>query len=643
MKKFVWLLALLAFIDANAADRQEEKILAPGYGQLDFVPPVAGTYELPTLGFAADGEIVLSSGENTRLHPLFQDHIVLLSFIYASCHDVNGCPLATHVLHRTLKQLQKQPEAAQNLRVISLSFDPQKDTPAMLKVYSSVFVKDFPGWLFATTASEQKLQPILNDYGQNRIQEIDENDQPSGIYAHNLRVFLIDQEKHIRNIYSVGFLHPDVLINDIKTLQLEQQLPDVLQLTSNQSHNSAIHSGPGDDKTDYESSDYTTRSIDLRKRTGSPADLLQFAEQPPLGLPDVSVPEDNPLTKEKIELGRKLFFDRRLSLNNTISCAMCHIPEQGFANNELATAIGFEGRTVRRNAPTLYNTAYLQRLFHDGRENSLEQQVWAPLLAANEMANPSIGVVVQKIRHIADYRELFQQAFDGRGPGMETIGMALASYQRTLNSANSPFDRWYYGKQKDALTEPAQQGFYLFTGKAGCSACHTIGKDYALFTDHRLHNTGLGWFNSMQKEPPTHKVQLAPGVFVDVETDLINAAGEAPPNDLGLYEITQNPDDRWRYRTPSLRNISLTAPYMHNGEFSTLREVIGFYNHGGYAHDLLDPLMQPLHLSQSEQDQLVAFLQSLTGDNVKTLVSDAFAAPVGDPDENDPLRAHFSD
>ena len=170
---------------------------------------------------------------------------------------------------------------------------------------------------------------------------------------------------------------------------------------------------------------------------------------------------------------------------------MCHIPEQGFSSNEMATPVGIEGRTVKRNAPTLYNVAYAQWLFHDGRENTLEQQVWGPLLARNEMANPSIGAVIDKINNSVDYDGLFEKAFE-RGPGMETIGMAIASYERTLNSGNSPFDVWYYGENTKAIDDEAKRGFHLFQGKAGCVNCHQIGKDYALFMDKRFHNTGVG-------------------------------------------------------------------------------------------------------------------------------------------------------
>ena len=206
--------------------------------------------------------------------------------------------------------------------------------------------------------------------------------------------------------------------------------------------------GPGDRKDGYESESYVTNSLSVTARKGKKTDLLQFVYNPPLGLPKIDLPQSNPITKEKVELGRLLFFDRRLSLNDTFSCAICHIPEQGFTSNELATAIGFEGRSVNRNSPTSYNVAYYTLFFHDGREDSLEQQVWSPLLAHNEMANPSIGYVINKIKGIKEYEGLFEAAFDGEGPTMQTVGDAIASYQRTLNSANSRFDRWYFGKEK---------------------------------------------------------------------------------------------------------------------------------------------------------------------------------------------------
>ena len=335
------------------------------------------------------------------------------------------------------------------------------------------------------------------------------------------------------------------------------------------------------------------------------------------------------MSTAKISLGRKLFYDRRLSFNNTVSCALCHIPEQGFTSNELATSIGVEGRSVRRNAPTIYNVAYAQKLFHDGRESTLEQQVWGPLLAHNEMANPSIGHVLEKIQHSPDYKNLFELAFH-RPASMETVGMALASYERTLNSADSPFDRWHFGKDADAISPATQRGYQLFTGKAACSSCHSLSEHNALFTDQQLHNTGIGYSQSMSKIPETTNVQIAPGIFTKVATAATQSVAETKANDLGQYEITQNPAHRWSYKTPSLRNVGLTAPYIHNGSLAQLRDVVDFYNKGGALNENLDSLIKPLHLNIQEQADLVAFLQALTGSNVQSLVADAFAAPIGD-------------
>jgi cytochrome c peroxidase len=401
--------------------------------------------------------------------------------------------------------------------------------------------------------------------------------------------------------------------------------------------------GPGDRKHGYDQETYVTNSLSVTARKGKLADLLQFVNQTPLGLPKMEVPDGNPITEEKVSLGRRLFFDRRLSLNDTFSCAICHIPEQGYANNELATAIGFEGRSVKRNSPTIYNVGYYDVFFHDAREDSLEQQVWAPLLARNEMANPSIGYVINKIKGIEEYKGLFETAFDGKGPTMETVGEALASYQRTLNSGNSRFDQWYYAKQEDALTEDEKAGFALFVGKGKCSSCHLINEEYALFTDNLLHNTGHGYAVSMGVKPETTRVQLAPGVFVNVDTDIIDSVRQSPKqNDVGLCTITQNPFDRWKFRTPILRNVALTAPYMHDGAFTNLRQIVEFYNKGGVPNELLSPLMSPLNLTEQEMDQLVDFMLSLTGDNIEILVADGFAAPIGDIRSQDPDWAHDS-
>jgi len=288
----------------------------------------------------------------------------------------------------------------------------------------------------------------------------------------------------------------------------------------------------------------------------------------------------------------------------------------------------------------IYNSAYLVKIFHDAREDTLEQQVWAPFLARNEMANPSIGYVINKIKGIPEYDGLFEKAFNGRGPTMETVGMALANYQRALNSADSSFDRWHFGGEEDAVSDQVKRGFKLFTGKGACSACHLIHEDHALFTDNLLHNTGLGYQASMGVTSKTTRVQLAPGVFTDLDNEVIKRVSRPKANDVGRYEVTENPNDRWKFRTPTLRNVSLTAPYMHDGSLLSLREVVEFYNQGGIPNELLSPLIKPLGLNDEEIDNLVAFMNSLTGSNVGVLVADAFAAPIGDISEDDPNWAH---
>jgi len=356
---------------------------------------------------------------------------------------------------------------------------------------------------------------------------------------------------------------------------------------------------------------------------------LQRYVAPPLGLPPVTASADNPPTLEKIALGRKLFFDRRLSFNNTMSCGMCHIPEQGFTDNELATPVGVEGRSLRRNSPTILNAAYTEHMFHDGRDTSLETQTINPLLARDEMASPSMGWVIQKIEGLPDYDGMFERAFDG-GPSTDRIGMAIASWERTMLAANSPFDRWRFGDEKDTLDADAKKGFELFSGKAGCMACHHMAADYALLTDDSFHNTGIGYtgVEVAHADSPV-MVEIAPGQSIPVSRELIHSISEPRPTDLGRFEITLDPNDKWRFKTPSLRNVALTAPYMHDGSLRTLEEVVRFYNRGGLPHENLDPLIQPLGLTDEEVAALVAFLHSLTSPDIPALVADARSVTVG--------------
>lgn len=352
-----------------------------------------------------------------------------------------------------------------------------------------------------------------------------------------------------------------------------------------------------------------------------------------LGLPPVPHPAGAARSPAAVDLGRKLFMDRRLSSNNTLSCAMCHVPEQGFAAVELATSVGIEGRSLRRNAPTLLNVAYVRELFHDGRSGSLEHQAWAPLLNHIEMGNQSTQDVIAKIRSMPDYRGRFEEAFGGSVADERTVGAALAGYQRTLVAGNSRFDRWRYANDKSALNDDERAGFAVFSGKGRCIECHTAGDKHALFTDARFHNTGIGFARSRGAADPTrrHVVQLAPFVFTEIAESDLASVSEPVQDDMGRQEVTKQDADRWSYRTPSLRNVGITAPYMHDGSLTTLEAVIEHYQQGGIDHPGKSPLLQPLSLTIEEKRNLAAFLRSLTGEHVGALAAKARAEPAGIP------------
>ena len=639
--------------DIAAGDREVQvELLAPGYGALNYPAPKPGSYNLPAFGHAKDAKVLNVHGDYVNYHDLFKGKYTFLSFIYTSCTDVNGCPLSHLVFNRIQNEGAKIPQLADKLQLVSMSFDPENDTPEALLAISgedhsmheghdmSAMQQDEIKLTYLTADSVESLMPILDDYNQSIQNQINDDGTQSENFSHILRVYLIDPELKIRNIYSVSFLHPDILLNDVKTLMIQDGIMEAeegVSILEYAPDDTGVRAGASDSKAGYHSDDYQTNSRAITARKGTKSDLIRVIDTPPLGLPKVPVPTDNPVTTEKIELGKKLFFDRRLSLNDTFSCAMCHIAEQGYSNNELQKAVGFEGRSNRRNAPTIYNTAYLERLFLDGRETSLENQAWEPLVGHNKMAMTSIGQAIEKIRGTADYEGLFEAAFDGQQADIMTIGQALASYERVLVSGNSPFDRWHFAKEDNAVSEQAKRGFELFTGKANCVACHSVGEKTALFTDNKLHNTGLGFIVAMGQDPETERMLIAPGIYIDVKASLKKGFGKTPEGDTGYYEVTQDPHDRWKYRTSSLRNIALTAPYMHDGSMLDLESVISYYNEGGFLDNgngfpnvTQSPIIKPLGLTQDESNDLVAFLKTLTGDNIEEVISDAFATPVGD-------------
>ena len=303
----------------------------------------------------------------------------------------------------------------------------------------------------------------------------------------------------------------------------------------------------------------------------------------PLGLPPVPYPEGGAPTMESWRLGRRLFFDPVLSSDRTISCASCHQPTKWFSDG-LQEAKGVGGQTGRRNTPGILNAAYWPRQFWDGRAADLEEQASGPIASPAEMNLPH-KVCLERLEADGSYREEFRLVF---GPGPITMGRvvrAIASYERTLLSGNSPFDRYYYGRDKAAMSGSAIRGLDVFRNpaKGNCAACHQIGETAALFTDGLFHNLGAG----------------------------MDASGEL--KDAGRYEQTRVEGDRGAFRTPSLRSVAQTAPYMHDGGLKTLREVIDFYIGGGSSNPQLDPLIRPLTLTARERDDLEAFLQALTG------------------------------
>ena len=289
------------------------ELLAPGYGTLDYVAPTAGSYALPPLGIAADALVVDSNGKERKLYQLFGERYALLSFMYSSCSDVNGCPLTAHVFYRLQRAMVQNPLLAKSLKLVSLSFDPEYDTPQAMHLYANNFrhtgAPDH--WRFATTRNQQQLAPILQAYSQDMQQALATNGLPGTDFYHVLRVFLVDPQRRIRNIYSVSFLHTDLILADLETLLLQERGTQVKDQPRPERPDSF---GPGDRKQGYARADYRTDSLALQNREGQATDLLRYASNPPLGLPSVPRQDELVLSPASIALGRKLFFDRKVFL-----------------------------------------------------------------------------------------------------------------------------------------------------------------------------------------------------------------------------------------------------------------------------------------------------------------------------------------
>ncbi len=309
-----------------------------------------------------------------------------------------------------------------------------------------------------------------------------------------------------------------------------------------------------------------------------------------LGLPPLLSPADNPITPQKVALGRKLFFDKRLSSNNTISCATCHDPAAGFADPH-PVSFGTQGRLGKRNTPTVLNAAFIAPLMWDGKAATLEAQALLPFFAADELDLPpdEAATKLRRQGYSAEFREVFGEDVTSR-----TMAMALAAYQRSLSAGDSPFDRYLFRDQQDAIPAGARRGFDVFLS-AKCDGCHLamtrglhpFALNHVMFTDGKFHNLGVGM--------------------------------DRDPQDAGRYDVTANEEDWGRFRTPTLRNIALTAPYFHDGSAATLADVVEFYDKGGKPNRNLDPAMHPLRLTDQQKQDLVAFLQSLTTSAAESL------------------------
>jgi len=334
----------------------------------------------------------------------------------------------------------------------------------------------------------------------------------------------------------------------------------------------------------------------------------------PLGIPrdiwEIFVPPDNPITPEKVELGRKLYFDKRLSVDNTVSCATCHDPKFAFTDGKKVSE-GVKGQKGARNAPTVLNAMFYEEQFWDGRAKTLEEQAKQPIINPIEMGMPDHDAVVKKLKGIPEYVDAFKKVFGGEIT-IDRIAQAIAAFERTLLTGNSPFDRFIAGDQ-NAISESAKRGWQLFQGKARCITCHEFNRSNPFFTDNKYHNIGV----AMNQEGFAELARKAELLVKEGKLDqrkLDELALNPAYSELGRFLVTFNRKDIGAFKTPTLRNVELTAPYMHDGSEATLLDVIEFYNRGGNENPNLSGEMRPLNLTDQEKQDLVEFLKSLTGE-----------------------------
>lgn len=319
------------------------------------------------------------------------------------------------------------------------------------------------------------------------------------------------------------------------------------------------------------------------------------------------IPPDNALTPERVELGRKLYFEKRLSADGTVACATCHDVTRGFTD-QLPVSEGIRDQKGRRNAPTTLNVALLQTAFLDGRSPTLDHQALMPIVNPIEMGLPDGQAAVAAIQNDADYKAAFQRAY-GRAVNYEDIGRAIAAFERTLIFIDSPFRRFLTGDE-GAISSEAKKGWVLFNEKARCVSCHPMNTSNPLGTDNRFHNIGV---SARHQDFDALAKQALKALNEDPsEQKLDELALSTDMSELGRFMVTKDRSDIGAFRTSILLNIGITPPYMHDGSVETLWDVMDHYNKGGEANLFLDGGMEPLALTEEEIDQIVAFLFTLT-------------------------------
>jgi cytochrome c peroxidase len=335
----------------------------------------------------------------------------------------------------------------------------------------------------------------------------------------------------------------------------------------------------------------------------------------PIEMTREKIPADNPQTPEKISLGQRLFFDRRLSVDGTVSCSTCHDPARAFTDGK-PTSVGIKGRVGQRNAPTILNALYNKTQFWDGRVNTLEEQAALPIVNAVEMGYPNVDAAVAQIAAVEEYQHAFRIVF-GRPPNGPDLLRAIASYERTQLSFDSPFDHFIAG-ETNAIDASAKRGWELFNTQARCNKCHALTettRDVTNLIDNDFHNIGIGIIR--------HNVVALAGqaeqLIKSGDTAAIDrAAIQTDMSALGRFLITKKEKDIASFKTPNIRNVLVTGPYFHDGSQETLWDVMDHYNKGdGLQNPYLDEDIQPLALTESDIDDIVAFMASLTSASYK--------------------------